>query len=126
MTEAFSAAIATASRLPPEEQNVLASILLEEISSEERWGELFEGSQGLLEGLTGEAMRYPTPAGQGRWKSWNEVGHDREISTALRPGNTRQKKEDQTGISPVAAKPCPSIPAVQEGAHHAPDLFRSG
>jgi hypothetical protein len=23
----------------------------------------------------------------------------------------------------VAAKPCPSIPAVQEGAHHAPDLF---
>ncbi|MEB3322655.1 MAG: hypothetical protein VKI81_07510 [Synechococcaceae cyanobacterium] len=57
MTEAFSAAIATASRLPPEEQNVLASILLEEISSEERWGELFEGSQGVLEQLAGEAMR---------------------------------------------------------------------
>lgn len=57
MTEAFSAAIATVSKLPPEEQNVLASILLEEIGSEERWGELFDASQNLLEQLAAEAIR---------------------------------------------------------------------
>ena len=33
MTQAFSAAIATAAKLPPEEQDVLASILLKKIGS---------------------------------------------------------------------------------------------
>jgi hypothetical protein len=57
MTQAFSAAIATAAKLPPEEQDVLASILLEEIGSEERWSGLFAGSQNLLQELAAEASR---------------------------------------------------------------------
>jgi len=57
MTQAFSAAIASAARLPPEEQDALAAILLEEISSQERWSSLFAGSQNLLEQLAGEAIR---------------------------------------------------------------------
>lgn len=57
MTQALSAAIASAAKLPPEEQDALAAILLEEISSEERWSSLLETSQNLLEELAGEAIR---------------------------------------------------------------------
>ena len=37
MTQALSDAIAKAAKLPDEEQDVLATILLEEIQSEARW-----------------------------------------------------------------------------------------
>ena len=57
MTQALSAAIASAAKLPPEEQDALAAILLEEISSEERWSSLFETSQNLLGQLAGDAIR---------------------------------------------------------------------
>jgi hypothetical protein len=57
ITQALSAAIASAAKLPPEEQDALAAILLVEISSEERWSSLFEGSQTLLEQLAEEAIR---------------------------------------------------------------------
>jgi hypothetical protein len=56
MTQSLSAAMATASKLPPEEQDVLASILLEEIASEECWSDLFAGSQSVLENLAAEAI----------------------------------------------------------------------
>jgi hypothetical protein len=36
---------------------VFASILLEEIGSEERWSRLFAGSQNLLQELAAEAIR---------------------------------------------------------------------
>ena len=36
---------------------MLASILLEEIGAEERWGERFDGSRNLLEQLAAEAIR---------------------------------------------------------------------
>jgi hypothetical protein len=57
MTQAFSAAIATAAKLPPEEQDVLASILLEELGSEKRWSGVFAGSLNLLQELAAEAIR---------------------------------------------------------------------
>jgi hypothetical protein len=57
MTQAPSAAIATAFKLPPEEQDVLTSILLEEIASEECWRDRVAGSQSVLENLAAEAIR---------------------------------------------------------------------
>ncbi|MCP9772306.1 hypothetical protein KBY66_06670 [Synechococcus sp. Tobar12-5m-g] len=58
MTQALSAAIATAFKLPREEQDVLASILWEEIASaEECWRDRVAGSQSVLEILAAEAIR---------------------------------------------------------------------
>ena len=57
MTQALSAAVATAAKLPDEEQNVLAAIMLEEMESEQRWSALFAGSQNLLEQMASEAIQ---------------------------------------------------------------------
>ena len=57
MTQALSAAVASAAKLPDEEQNVLAAILLEEMESEERWSALFAGSQNLLQQMASEAIQ---------------------------------------------------------------------
>ena len=56
MTEALAAAVATASRLPEEEQDVLASLLMAEMDSEERWNTLFSQSQGVLADLAKRAL----------------------------------------------------------------------
>jgi hypothetical protein len=56
MTQALSAAVASAAKLPDEEQNVLAAILLEEMESEECWSALFAGSQNLLQQMASEAI----------------------------------------------------------------------
>jgi hypothetical protein len=42
--------------LPPEEQDAVASLILEEIESEKRWDELFAGSQDQLSQLAGQAI----------------------------------------------------------------------
>ena len=57
MTQALSAAVASAAKLPDEEQNVLAAIMLEEMESEGRWSALFAGSQNLLEQMASEAIQ---------------------------------------------------------------------
>jgi hypothetical protein len=57
MTQALSAAVASAAKLPDEEQNVLAAILLEEMESEEHWSALFAGSQNLLQQMASEAIQ---------------------------------------------------------------------
>ena len=57
MTQALSAAVASAAKLPDEEQNVLAAILLEEMESEERWSALLSESQNLLEQMASEAIQ---------------------------------------------------------------------
>lgn len=56
MTQALTSAVAVAAKLPPEEQNVLAAILLEEIASEHRWSASFANSESVLEGLAAEAL----------------------------------------------------------------------
>jgi hypothetical protein len=45
MTEQLERAFTEASKLPPEEQNILAEWLLAELSSEKRWSQLFANSQ---------------------------------------------------------------------------------
>lgn len=57
MTQALSAAVATAAQLPEEEQDALAAILLEEMESEDRWSALFSDSQNLLERMANEAIQ---------------------------------------------------------------------
>lgn len=56
MTQALTSAVAVAAKLPPEEQDVLAAILLEEIASEQRWSVSFSRSESVLEGLAAEAL----------------------------------------------------------------------
>lgn len=56
MTHALDAALAEAAKLPPEDQDALAAILLEEIASEGRWSKSFAASQGRLESLAAEAL----------------------------------------------------------------------
>lgn len=56
MTEALAAAVASASRLPDEEQDVLAALLMAEMDSEERWNSLFSQSQGVLADLAMRAL----------------------------------------------------------------------
>ena len=48
MTQALQAAVASASQLPPEEQDALAALLVAEMESEQRWNELFANSQATL------------------------------------------------------------------------------
>ena len=56
MTRALTSAVAVATKLPPEEQDVLAAILLEEIASEQRWSSSFAKSEAGLEALAEEAL----------------------------------------------------------------------
>jgi hypothetical protein len=55
MTELLQKAFAEAARLPSEEQDALAALLLKEMESEQRWSEAFARSQGTLEKLASEA-----------------------------------------------------------------------
>ena len=56
MTALLEKALNKINALPPEEQDAVASLILEEIESEKRWDELFAGSQGPLAQLAREAI----------------------------------------------------------------------
>jgi hypothetical protein len=55
MTRLLTKAISEAAKLPEQEQDALASILLAEIESEDRWTQTFAQSQDLLAELAEEA-----------------------------------------------------------------------
>ena len=55
MTKLLEKAFAEASKLPPEDQDVVASLVLEELASEQRWTKLFTESQDKLALLASEA-----------------------------------------------------------------------
>jgi hypothetical protein len=56
MTDLLEQAIQQVSKLPPEEQDAVAAILLEEMASEKRWSALFARSEDVLESLANEAL----------------------------------------------------------------------
>jgi hypothetical protein len=58
MTQHLEAAFAEASKLPDEQQDALAAVILQEIDAERRWGELFARpeSHDLLERLAEKAI----------------------------------------------------------------------
>jgi hypothetical protein len=56
MTRVLEAALVEVAKLPPHEQDVLATLLLDEMKSEQRWTESFAKSQQMLKGLADEAL----------------------------------------------------------------------
>ena len=56
MTKLLKQILEQASRLPDEDQDSLAAILIEEMADEARWARAFERSQGALEKLAQEAL----------------------------------------------------------------------
>ncbi len=56
MMQSLTSAIAEAAKLPDAEQDVLAAIMLGEISSERRWAQSFAQSGPVLESLASEAL----------------------------------------------------------------------
>ena len=56
MTNLLKKAFDEASRLPTEEQDSLARLLLEEMKSERRWDQAFSGSADRLSDLADEAL----------------------------------------------------------------------
>ena len=56
MTKLLEKAFLEASKLPEQDQNTIAEIVLAEIASEQRWNELFFSSQDLLTDLAEEAL----------------------------------------------------------------------
>jgi hypothetical protein len=56
MTELLEAAIAKLKTLPTDEQNTIATLILEELEEEQRWDDSFARSPDLLAKLAAEAM----------------------------------------------------------------------
>lgn len=56
ITEALANAIAEAAKLPAEDQNFLASRLMEEIAEEQKWSDSFANSLDTLDKLAAEAL----------------------------------------------------------------------
>jgi hypothetical protein len=57
MTRALKKAFDAASKLPEAEQDALAAAILEELESERRWDEVFQGSPDTLVKLAQEGSR---------------------------------------------------------------------
>lgn len=57
MTKLLEKAFEVANRLPADQQDALAALVLDEISSEKRWDEAFGKSQDVLATLAKEALK---------------------------------------------------------------------
>ena len=56
MTELLRKAFEQASKLPPQEQDAIASVLLDEIEGEQKWGATLAETQDELAGLADAAL----------------------------------------------------------------------
>ena len=56
MTKLLKQAFDAASKLPEDEQNALAALILEEVEADSRWDEAFARSADKLEHLAAEAL----------------------------------------------------------------------
>ena len=56
MTKLLEEAFAEASKLPEQEQDALATVILEELASERRWDQAFADSADLLAQLADQAL----------------------------------------------------------------------
>jgi len=57
MTKLLEKAFEVATKLPPDQQDAVAAIVLDEISSEQRWDEAFAKSQSIIYALAQDALR---------------------------------------------------------------------
>lgn len=56
MTKLLEEALRRIDRLPADQQDAVAQIVLDELDSEDRWNSKFAASQGILSRLAGEAL----------------------------------------------------------------------
>jgi hypothetical protein len=56
MTKLLDKAIAEARKLPPEEQDTVGAIILEEIADEQRWAQKFAATKDRLSRWAGEVL----------------------------------------------------------------------
>ena len=56
ITTSLAIAVERASERPPEEQDLIASLILEELESERTWGKLFARSKGKLAAMANKAI----------------------------------------------------------------------
>jgi hypothetical protein len=56
MTQLLEKAFSEVAKLPPQEQDIIAEQVLEELASENRWQQKLGGSQHLLTSLADEAL----------------------------------------------------------------------
>jgi hypothetical protein len=56
ITEAFAQAVASAAKLPVEDQNYLAWRIMEEIAEEKKWSDSFARSLDVLDQMASEAL----------------------------------------------------------------------
>jgi len=56
MAKLLEEALRRLDQLPPDQQNAVAQIVLDELDSEERWSAKFAASKGALSRLAGEAL----------------------------------------------------------------------
>ena len=57
MTELLKKAFDAASKLTPQQQDAIATLLLDEIESDQQWDQAFQGSADELSSLADEALR---------------------------------------------------------------------
>ena len=57
MTKLLEDAFAAVAKLPEDQQNAISALVVEEITSDNRWSELFARSQDQLAQLSDEALR---------------------------------------------------------------------
>ncbi|HEX8682447.1 MAG TPA: hypothetical protein VF707_09045 [Ardenticatenaceae bacterium] len=72
MTQLLERAWAEVSKLPPEEQDAIAAIILEELEDEQRWDKTFAASQDKLSQLAGK-VREDIRAGRVRKMGFDEL-----------------------------------------------------
>ncbi len=65
MNRLLEQAIAEVSKLPQDDQEAIAALIMEELASEERWEKLFAESQDVLASLADQAL---AEHGEGRTK----------------------------------------------------------
>ncbi len=63
MTQLLEQAIDAVQKLPPEQQNTVAAIILQELADEQRWNDAFDRSQHQLD-LLGEKVELDIAAGR--------------------------------------------------------------
>jgi hypothetical protein len=82
MTELLERAMIKLQALPEREQDVIASIILDEIEDERRWDETFSRSPNLLAKLAASAMA-EYHAGQSRAKTSGKSRHSDGVHSGL-------------------------------------------
>ena len=76
MTKLLQQAFSEAAKLPPDEQEALGAVLLEELASERRWSEAFARSPQTLATLAAEALAEHRAGRTRPFESDRDLTHD--------------------------------------------------